>query len=102
MDTWRKRLRGGLVALVLTAVNILVGYVAGQAWRYSNYRVTAIKVLSMAAFAFCVFLAFTWNIVAGHVRDVYVLAEASGALDTPDQAFAIAFAKLLEKSITLG
>ena len=43
--------------------------------------------------------ALVWNGVAGHVRDVYVLAEKTGALEAPDEAFATAYRTMIERPL---
>ena len=44
-------------------------------------------------------VALVWNDVAGHVRDVYVLAEKTGALEAPDEAFATAWRTMIERHL---
>ena len=91
-------IEGWMVAIVLTVVNILVGIWAGRAWRYTNHNWWGfVKMFAFAQGALCVGIAAVWNDVAGHVRDVYVLAEKTGALEAPDKAFATAYRTMIER-----
>ncbi len=89
-------IEGWMIAVILTAVNILIGFGAGRVWQFTNHVVRSIKFVNFFAFATLVLTTLIWNVTAGHIRDVYVLAEAAGNLEAPDQAFAIAFGKLTE------
>ena len=92
-------IEGWTVAAVLTIVNILFGIGAGQSCRFMNHARVLVKSINVLMLALVVVLALLWNTVAGHVRDAYVLAEASGNLDSIDSAFANAFAILVASPI---
>lgn len=84
-------IEGWMVALVLTFVNVLLGIGAGRIWRLTQYGWGFMKLFAYALGAICTMVALVWNDVAGHVRDVYVLAEKTGALEASDEAFATAW-----------
>ena len=92
-------IEGWLVALVLTFVNVLLGICAGQRWRFTQYDWGFVKLFAYALGALCAAVALVWNDVAGHVRDVYVLAEKTGALEAPDEAFATAYRTMIERPL---
>ena len=92
-------IEGWMVALVLTFVNVLLGIGAGLNWRFTHYDWGFMKVFAYALCALCAAVALVWNDVAGHVRDVYVLAETSGALEAPDEAFATAYRTMIERPL---
>ncbi len=92
-------IEGWTVALVLTFVNVLLGIGAGLFWRFTNYDWGFRKLFAYALCALCVVVALIWNDVAGHVRDVYVLAETTGVLEAPDEAFATAYRTMIERPL---
>ena len=92
-------IEGWMVALVLTFVNILLGICAGRIWRDTHYDWGIRKLFASALGALCAAGALIWNDVAGHVRDVYVLAEKTGALEAPDEAFATAYRTMIERPL---
>ena len=92
-------IEGWMVALVLTFVNVLLGICAGRVWRFTHYNWGFVKLSACALGALCLAVALVWNDVAGHVRDVYVLAEKTGALEAPDEAFATAYRTMIERPL---
>ena len=88
-----------MVAFVLTFVNVLLGIYAGRIWRFTYYDWGFVKLFAYAQGTLCAVLALVWNDVAGHVRDVYVLAEKTGALEAPDEAFATAYRTMIERPL---
>ena len=92
-------IEGWMVAVLLTFGNVILGIGAGQAWRFTHYDWGFVKLFAYALGAICTALALVWNDVAGHVRDVYVLAEKTGALEAPDEAFATAWRTMLERPL---
>ena len=92
-------IEGWMVALVLTFVNVLLGIGAGLIWRFTHYDRGDMKLFAYALCALCSVVALVWNDVAGHVRDVYVLAEKTGALEAPDKAFATAYRTMIERPL---
>lgn len=92
-------IEGWMVAVVLTFVNVLVGIWAGRMWRFTHYDWGFVKLFAYAQGALCAAVAVVWNNVAGHVRDVYVLAEKTGALEAPDEAFATAWRTMIESPL---
>ena len=92
-------IEGWMVALVLTFVNVLLGIWAGRMWRFTHYDWGFVKLFAYAQGALCAAVALVWNDVAGHVRDVYVFAEKSGALEAPDEAFASAWRTMIERPL---
>ena len=89
-------IEGWMVALVLTFVNVLLGICAGRIWCSTHYDWGFAKLFAYALGALCAAVALVWNDVAGHVRDVYVLAEKTGALEAPDEAFSTAYRTMIE------
>ncbi len=92
-------IEGWMVAIVLTIVNIMLGIGAGLSWRRTHYDWGFAKFRKLGAYVvgmFCTALALVWNNVAGHVRDIYVLAENTGTLEAPDEAFATAWSTMIE------
>ena len=92
-------IEGWVVALVLTSVNILLGICAGRIWRFTHYDWGLKKLFACALGTLCAALALVWNDVAGHVRDVYVLAETKGALEATDEAFAAAWRTMIDRPL---
>ena len=92
-------IEGWMVAVVLTVVNILLGLAAGQVWRRTHYDWGFWKLFACAVGALCAAVALAWNDVAGHVRDIYVLAEKTGALEALDEAFATAWRTMIERPL---
>ena len=92
-------IEGWMVAVVLTIVNVLLGVVAGRMWRFTHYGWGFVKLFGYIQGAFFTVVALPWNIIAGHVRDVYVLAEKTGALEAPDEAFATAWRTMIERPL---
>ena len=92
-------IEGWMVAVVLTLVNILLGLWAGRAWRSTHYDWGFVKLFAYAQGVVAAAVALVWNDVAGHVRDVYVLAEKTGALEAPDAAFASAYRTMIERPL---
>ena len=92
-------IEGWMVAVVLTLVNVLLGIWAGRTWRFTHYDWGFVKLFAYAQGALCATAALVWNDVAGHVRDVYVLAEKTGALEAPDEAFATAWRTMIERPL---
>ena len=92
-------IEGWMVALVLTFVNILLGICAGRIWRFTHYDWGFVKLFACALSALCAAVALVWNDVAGHVRDIYVLAEKTGALEAPDEAFVTAWRTMIERPL---
>ena len=92
-------IEGWMVAVVLTLVNVALGIWAGRTWRFTHYDWGFVKLFAYAQGALCVAAALIWNDVAGHVRDVYVLAEKTGALEAPDEAFATAWRTMIERPL---
>lgn len=92
-------IEGWMVALVLTVVNVLLGIGAGRMWRFTNYDRGFKKLFASVLGVLCAMAALVWNDVAGHVRDVYVLAENTGALETTDEAFASAYRTMIERPL---
>ena len=92
-------IEGWMVASVLTVVNVLLGIWAGRMWRFTHYNWGFVKLFAYAQAALCAAIALVWNDVAGHVRDVYVFAEKSGALEAPDEAFATAWRTMIERPL---
>ena len=92
-------IEGWMVALVLTFVNVLLGILAGRMWRFTHYDGGFVRLFAYAGGALCAVVALVWNDVAGHVRDIYVLAEKTGALEAPDKAFATAWRTMTERPL---
>ena len=92
-------IEGWMVALVLTFVNVLLGIWAGRMWRFTHYDWGFGKLFGYVQGAFCAAVALIWNDVAGHMRDVYVFAEKTGALEALDAAFATAWRTMLERPL---
>ena len=92
-------IEGWMVALVLTIVNILLGICAGWIWRFTHYDWGIEKLFACALGTLCAAVALVWNDVAGHVRDVYVLAETMGALEATDEAFAAAWRTMIDRPL---
>lgn len=92
-------MEGWMVALVLTVVNVLLGIWAGRMWRFTHYNWGFVKLFAYAQAAVCAAIALVWNDVAGHVRDVYVFAEKSVALEAPDEAFTTAWRTMIERPL---
>ena len=92
-------IEGWVVAVVLTIVNVLLGIGAGRTWRFTHYGWGFVKLFAYTSGALCAAVALLWNDVAGHVRDVYVLAEKTGALEAPDEAFATAWRTMIERPL---
>ena len=92
-------IEGWILAIVLTIVNVLLGLLAGMSWRYKNCKTGLMKTIPIVGSLFCSLLAACWNILAGHVRDVFVVAEQSGMLEAPDNAFATAWQTMLERPV---
>ena len=92
-------IEGWMVAVVLTFVNVLLGILAGRTWRFTHYGWGFVKLLAFVLSALFAAIALVWNDAAGHVRDVYVLAENTGALEAPDEAFATAWRTMIERPL---
>ena len=92
-------IEGWMVAVVLTLVNVLLGVWAGRVWRSTHYDWGFMKLCAYVQGAVSAAVALVWNDVAGHVRDVYVLAEKTGALEAPDEAFATAWRTMIERPL---
>jgi len=92
-------IEGWVVASALTAANVILGIGTGQILRYINLRHIFVKLVAAALTCLSVAMALAWNIIAGHVRDIYVEAEKTDRLETLDQAFASAFGKLLDQPL---
>ena len=92
-------IEGWMVAVVLTIVNVLLGVGAGRMWRFTHYGWGFVKLFAYTQGALCTAIALLWNDIAGHVRDVYVLAEKTGALEAPDEAFATAWRTMIERPL---
>ena len=92
-------IEGWMVALVLTAANILFGVLAGWAWRYTRVSRWITRLFAYAGGLTMFAGAMVWNIVAGHVRDIYVYAENTGALETTDEALATAYQRMIESPL---
>ncbi len=92
-------IEGWMVAVVLTLVNILLGAWAGRAWRSTHYDWGFTKLFAYTQGGVLAAVALVWNDVAGHVRDVYVKAEKTGALEAPDVAFASAYRTMIERPL---
>ena len=92
-------IEGWMVAVVLTFVNVLLGIGAGSVWRFTHYDWGFVKLFAYVQGTVCAAAALVWNDVAGHVRDVYVLAEKTGALEAPDEAFATAWRTMIERPV---
>lgn len=89
-------IEGWVLAAVLTIVNVLLGVGVGRMWRFTHYSWGFVKLFGYIQGAFFTVVALSWNIIAGHVRDVYVLAEKTGALEALDDAFASAWHTMIE------
>ena len=92
-------IEGWMVAVVLTVVNVILGVFCGRMWRFTNYRWGFVRFLAYVLSAVCALLALAWNDIAGHVRDVYVLAEKTGAFETLDGAFATGWITMWERPL---
>ena len=92
-------IEGWMVAIVLTVINVLLGIWVGRMWRFTHFDWGFIKLFAYTSSALCTAVALFWNDVAGHVRDVYVLAETTGALEAPDEAFATAWRTMIERPL---
>ncbi len=92
-------IEGWMVAVVLTFVNIVLGIWAGRAWRSTHYGWGFTKLFAYAQGGVSAAVALVWNDMAGHVRDVYVMAEKAGALEAPDEAFATAYRTMIERPL---
>ena len=92
-------IEGWVVATVLTFVNVLVGILAGKVWCFTQYDWGFKKFSAYFFGILCVALILLWNNIAGHVRDVYVLAERMGALEAPDEAFANAWHTMINQPL---
>ena len=92
-------IEGWVVALALTAANVVVGILAGHSLRYTNLRLSFLKISHTILTLVFGTLALAWNIIAGHVRDIYHEAEETGQFEALDQAFAAAFSKLLDQPL---
>ena len=90
---------GWMVALVLTIVNVFLGVWTGRMWRFTHYSRGFVMLFAYFQVGLCAAIALLWNDIAGHVRDVYVLAEKTGALETLDEAFATAWRTMLERPL---
>ena len=91
-------IEGWMIAVVLTAVNIILGILAGRIWTSTHFG-WGRKLLACCLGILCVAVALIWNDVAGHVRDVYVLAEQTGKLETVDEAFATAWQAMIKRPL---
>jgi len=92
-------IEGWMIALVLTVVNVFLGIGAGWGWRFTHYASIWKRILPYIWGAICLAAALLWNTIAGHVRDLYVLAETTGALEAPDEAFATAWRIMIERPL---
>lgn len=92
-------IEGWMVAVVLTIVNVFLGVVAGQIWRFTHYDWGFMRMFAYTFGALCTAVALLWNNIAGHVRDIYVLAEKTGALEAPDAAFTNAWRTMIENPL---
>ena len=92
-------IEGWMVAVVLTLANILLGAWAGRIWRSTQFDWGFLKLFACAQGAVTFAVALVWNNMAGHVRDVYVLAEQLGTLEAPDEAFATAYQTMIERPL---
>ena len=92
-------IEGWMVAVVLTFVNVVLGIWAGRTWRFTHYDWGFVKLFAYVQGALCAAVALAWNDMAGHVRDVYVRAEKTGALEAPDEAFATAWRTMIERPL---
>ena len=92
-------IEGWMVALVLTVVNVLLGVFCGRMWRFTNYWWGFQRISAYLVSVVCALIALAWNDVAGHVRDVYVLAEKTGAFETLDGAFATGWGIMIERPL---
>ena len=92
-------IEGWMIAVVLALVNVVLGWFAGRMWRFTHYGWGAMKLFGYAQGVLFAAVALVWNDVAGHVRDVYVLAEQTGALEAPDEAFATAWRTMIERPL---
>ena len=92
-------IEGWMVALVLTVVNVVLGVLCGRMWRFTNCRWGFQRFLAYLLSALCALSALAWNNIAGHVRDVYVLAERTGAFETLDGAFATGWNTIWERPL---
>ena len=89
-------IEGWMVAVVLTIVNVLLGGVVGRLWCFTHYDWGLAKLFAYIQGVLFAAIALLWNNIAGHVRDVYVLAETSGELEAPDKAFATAWRTMID------
>ena len=92
-------IEGWMVAVVLTIVNVLLGAMAGQMWRFTHYSWGFVKLFAYTLSTLFATVALLWNDIAGHVRDIYVLAEKTGTLEALDKAFATAWANMIERPL---
>jgi len=92
-------IEGWMIAVVLTLVNVLLGILAGRVWCFTRYDWGFTRLFAYAGGLVCAALTLIWNNVAGHVRDVYVLAEKTGALEAPEEAFATAWRTMIESPL---
>ncbi len=92
-------IEGWMVAFMLTVVNVFLGVLCGQSWRYTNYRWGFVRFLAYVFSAACALSALAWNDIAGHVRDVYVLAEKTGAFETLDGALYTGWITMWERPL---
>ena len=92
-------IEGWMVAIVLTIANVVLGIGAGQMWRLTHHGLEFVKLFSYTLGALCTAVALLWNNIAGHVRDVYVLAEKTGKFEELDKAFTTAWGKMIDSPL---
>ena len=92
-------IEGWMVAGILTAGNIVLGIGAGQVWRFIHHGLGLVKLLACTLGIIFTIASLFWNVLAGHFRDVYVLAEKTSKLETVDTAFATAWGKMFESPL---
>lgn len=92
-------IEGWTVAVGLTVVNVFLGILTGWIWRWTHYDSAIVKGGAYTLTALFAAVALVWNDMAGHVRDVYVLAEKTGAIEAIDGAFATAWRTMFKRPL---
>lgn len=91
-------IEGWMLAVVLTLINVSLGIGAGKFLRLMNFG-WGVKFFASVTTILFSLIALVWNALAGHLRDVYVLAEKNGEFEAIDKAFRLAYQKVLDQPL---
>ena len=92
-------IEGWIIGVGITIANIACGILAGYLWRFKNMKFGFKNILAVGGSMTLFVFSSLWNCIAGHVRDVYVLAEQTGKLETTFEAFKIASESMIEQPL---